>query len=245
MAMIDGPLSGISIPRQLGSGGERIQKQIARIASGRRINQASDGPAELAVSQRLRSQIGALGIKIQGAQNFISKGQVVEGSLGQIGDIAQRVKELSTQAATGTLTSGDRQNIQVEVSQLREEINRIAKGASFNRHPVDVNLDLTSLEEVNVETQTGAQSSINKVGEFIDSVSSRRAQVGAETRGLESRVRNLSSERVNLISAESRIRDADIGEAITELKTNQLRQQVGVSILSDVLRSGSVVDLLG
>ena len=125
MAINNNPVAGISIAGQLDFGKNRIQKQITRLASGQRVNRAADGPAELAISQRLRSQISALGIKIQGVQNFISRGQVAEGALGQIGDIAQRMRELSTQAATGTLTTGDRQAIQVEVSQLREEINRI------------------------------------------------------------------------------------------------------------------------
>ena len=138
-----------------------------------------------------------------------------------------------------------REVIQVEVSQLREEINRIRAETNFNTQPAIQDLDTTALEKVNVETQAGAQLAIERVGEFIKTVGSRRAELGAEMKGLESRISNLSTERLNLVAAESRIRDLDIGGAVTELKSSQLRQQVGISILADVLRSGALVDLLG
>jgi flagellin len=245
MATINPPISGLSIPRQLELGRLEIQKQIARIASAGRITRASEGPAELAISERLRSQISALGVRIRGVQDVISMRQIAEGALGQISDIAQRIGGLSVRAATGTLTAENRQVIQEEIGQLRQEIGRIARETRFNVQPAIGDLDLTPLEQVSAVTQTGARRAVEEVGKFIETVSARRAGIGAEMRALESRVRSLSSGQLNLIAAESRIRGLDVGEAIIELRTSLLRQQIGISSLADVLRPGAVLDLLG
>ncbi len=107
-------------------------KSISRLASGLRINTAADDPSGLAISERLRAQINGLGRASMNAQDAISYFQTAEGALNETHTILQRMRELSVQAANGTLTASDRQTIQAEVDQLKQEVDRISTSTEFN-----------------------------------------------------------------------------------------------------------------
>ena len=236
--------SGISISRQLKFGALELQKQIGKIAIGQRVTRAGEGPAELSISETLRAQISGLGVRIRNVQDIISKNHVAEGAYGEINKLAQRMRELSAQAATGTLTTQNREVIQEEIGQIREEINRITRDTLFNRQPAIGDLSPSQLERVNVTTQAGAQNAVESLEEFIETVSSRRGEIGAQTRTLEARVKSLSTQQLNLTAFESRIRDVGIGQAISELKTSQIRGQIGVTVLGKILKAGTQIDLV-
>jgi len=110
-----------------------MDKSIERLASGQQINRAGDDASGLAVSEKMRTQINGLFQAGRNAENGLSFIQVAEGSLQQINDILQRIRMLSVQAAHGIYSNADRAQIQVEVSQLIEEIDRISTSAEFNR----------------------------------------------------------------------------------------------------------------
>ncbi len=105
---------------------------IQRLSSGLRINTSADDPSGLAISERLRTQIRGLGRASMNAQDAISFMQTAEGALNETHSILQRMRELSIQAANGTLTASDRQEIQSEVTQLKDEVDRIAYSTEFN-----------------------------------------------------------------------------------------------------------------
>jgi len=105
---------------------------MEKLASGLRINRAGDDASGLAVSEKMRSQIRGLNQASKNAANGVSFIQTTEGYLQESQDILQRLRELSVQAANGIYTSEDRMQIQVEVSQLVDEIDRIASHAQFN-----------------------------------------------------------------------------------------------------------------
>ena len=109
-----------------------LTKNMEKLSSGLRINRAGDDASGLAVSEKLRSQIRGLNQASTNAQNGISFIQVTEGYLQESQDILQRLRELSVQAANGIYSEEDRLYIQVEVSQLVDEIDRIASHAQFN-----------------------------------------------------------------------------------------------------------------
>ena len=109
-----------------------LNKDMEKLSSGLRINRAGDDASGLAVSEKLRSQIRGLNQASTNAQNGISFIQTTEGYLQETQDILQRVRELSVQAANGIYSEEDRMYIQVEVSQLVDEIDRIASHAQFN-----------------------------------------------------------------------------------------------------------------
>ncbi len=126
-------MSAIFANRQLKLVSEKLDKSIEKLASGEAINRAGDDASGLAVSEKMRTQTNGLFQAEKNAQNGLSFIQVAEGSLQQINDILQRIRMLSVQAANGIYADQDRLQIQVEVSQLIEEVDRITTSAEFNR----------------------------------------------------------------------------------------------------------------
>jgi len=109
-----------------------LNKDIEKLSTGMRINRAGDDASGLAVSEKLRSQIGGLNQAERNIENAVSFIQTTEGYLGETQDIMHRIRELAVQSANGIYTDEDRAQIQVEVSQLVDEVNRIASHAQFN-----------------------------------------------------------------------------------------------------------------
>jgi flagellin len=109
-----------------------LNKDIEKLSSGQRINRAGDDASGLAVSEKLRGQIRGLNQAERNIGNAVSFIQTTEGYLQESQDILHRIRELAVQAANGTYTPEDRMQIQVEVSQLIDEVNRIASHAQFN-----------------------------------------------------------------------------------------------------------------
>jgi len=109
-----------------------VNKDIEKLSSGQRINKAGDDASGLAVSEKLRSQIRGLNQAEKNIENAISFIQTSEGYLAETHDIMHRMRELAVQSANGIYTDEDRMQIQVEVSQLVDEVNRIASQAQFN-----------------------------------------------------------------------------------------------------------------
>jgi flagellin len=130
--IINHNLSAIYAHRQLKSNNATLDKSIEKLSSGMRINRAGDDASGLAVSEKMRSQIRGLRRAAMNAQDDISFIQTTEGYLGNTQAILQRLRELAVQSANGVYTSEDRTQIQVEVSQLIDEVNRIASHAQFN-----------------------------------------------------------------------------------------------------------------
>jgi flagellin len=109
-----------------------VNKDIEKLSSGLRINKAGDDASGLAVSEKLRSQIRGLNQAERNIENAVSFIQTTEGYLAESHDIMHRIRELAVQSANGIYTDEDRMQIQVEVSQLVDEVNRIASQAQFN-----------------------------------------------------------------------------------------------------------------
>ncbi len=118
--------------RQMGIASERVSKSLERLSSGLRINRAADDAAGLTIAENLRAQVVGLSRSIANAQDGISLMQTAEGALAENNNILQRMRELSVQAANGTLTSRDRLAIQNEVDQLIDEVDRIANSTEYN-----------------------------------------------------------------------------------------------------------------
>ncbi|MBN2873719.1 MAG: flagellin [Spirochaetales bacterium] len=130
--IINHNLSAMFANRSLGVTNSSVEKNMEKLASGMRINRAGDDASGLAVSEKMRSQIRGLNQASRNASNGISFIQSTEGYLQETQDIIQRLRELSVQASNGVYTAEDRMQIQVEVSQLVDEIDRIASHAQFN-----------------------------------------------------------------------------------------------------------------
>jgi flagellin len=130
--IINHNLSAMFAQRQLKFNNWAVDENIEKLSSGMRINKAGDDASGLAVSEKMRSQIRGLNRAVQNAEDGISLIQTTEGYLQESQDILHRLRELAIQASNGIYTTEDRMQIQVEVSQLVDEVNRIASHAQFN-----------------------------------------------------------------------------------------------------------------
>ncbi len=130
--VINHNMSAMFANRQLGVTGLSLDKDMEKLSSGERINRAGDDASGLAVSEKMRSQIRGLNKASQNAQNGISFIQTTEGFLQETTDIMQRIRELAVQSSNGIYTDEDRMQIQVEISALVSEVDRIASSAQFN-----------------------------------------------------------------------------------------------------------------
>lgn len=152
-----------------------MSKTLERLSSGLRINRAGDDAAGLAISEKMRGQIKGLNMAIKNAQDAISLIQTAEGALTEVHSILQRMRELAVQAASDTNTNVDREQIQKEIDQLREEIDRIARTTEFNtKKLLDGKLegfrsqvDAKVVTGGNINVQLGSVSSAAVEGTYV------------------------------------------------------------------------------
>ena len=130
--VINHNMSAMYSNRQLGVTNVSLQKDMEKLSSGMKINRAGDDASGLAVSEKMRAQIRGLNQASRNASNGISFIQATEGYLQETTDIMQRIRELAVQSSNGIYTDEDRMQIQVEISQLVAEVDRIASSAQFN-----------------------------------------------------------------------------------------------------------------
>src|SRR5574344_2530146 len=130
--VINHNMSSLYADRVLGISNSNIQGNIEKLSSGERINRAGDDASGLAVSEKMRSQIRGLNQAGKNIENGISFIQPTEGYMSETTDILQRIRELAVQSSNGIYTESDRLNIQIEVSQIVTEVDRIASQSQFN-----------------------------------------------------------------------------------------------------------------
>ena len=273
-------MSAIFANRHLKLMTQQVDRSIEKLSSGQAINRAGDDASGLAVSEKMRTQINGLFQAEKNTQNGLSFIQVAEGSLQQINDILQRIRTLSVQAANGIYSNQDRQQIQVEVSSLIDEIDRISTSAEFNRMKmltgvfsrssrvgsmffhVGPNADqrirafitTMSSQALNLK-DAGRKRSISSVGDAntmiglidrgLDRLNRQRADLGAYYNRMENTSRALALSYENMMSADSRIRDADMAAEMVEFTKNQILVQSGVAMLAQAnSQLQSIVKLL-
>ncbi len=162
MVRIFNNIPSLNAQRILGINNERLSTSIERISSGIRINRGADDAAGLAISEALRSDIRALRQAVRNASDGISLINVTEGALNEQSNILIRLRELASQAATGTVGSTERQTIQLEFDALRREIDRIAATTEFNGQPlIDGSLASTVPADEHILIQIGIDNTAN------------------------------------------------------------------------------------
>ena len=155
-------ISSINSQRILGTNNDRLSQSVERISSGLRINRASDDAAGLAISEGLRSDIRALRQAVRNSNDGISLVNITEGALNEQGSMLIRLRELASQAATGTTGSTERATIQLEFNSLRNEIDRITATTEFNGQKlIDGSLSSSIASTSQVFIQVGIDNSVN------------------------------------------------------------------------------------
>ncbi len=122
----------INAQRSLGLSGNSLATSMQRLSSGLRVNSAKDDAAGLAIAERMNTQVKGLAVASRNANDGISLAQTAEGALGKVGDMLQRMRELAVQSGNATNSKSDREALQSELKQLRDEVDRVAKTTSFN-----------------------------------------------------------------------------------------------------------------
>ncbi len=209
--IINHNLSAMFADRSLKVTQTYLDKNMEKLSSGLRINRAGDDASGLAVSEKLRSQIRGLNQASENAQNGISFIQVTEGYLQETQDILQRLRELAVQSANGIYTAEDREQIQVEVSALIDEIDRIASHAQFN----GMNMLTGRFARAGDETATATASMWLHIGANMD----QREQVfisNMSAKGLN--VRNMGDDSFNVMLTDADSANNAIGTLDLALK---------------------------
>ena len=253
-----------------------LDKTLERLSSGSRINHAGDDAAGLAISENLRAQIRGIKQAKRNAMDGISMIQVSEGGLNEISSILIRLRELAIQAASDTIGDTERSFTDREYQSLKQEIERIAHITNFNGTPLlngktgvieiqvgtqnnpildrvvyngekaDSTLEALRMGAESVASKEGAQLSLAAVDEALIQVNSIRSDLGAMQNRLQSTVNNLSISDENLSSANSRIRDADVAEEVSEMTKQNILMQAGIAVLGHAnTTNASAVKLLG
>jgi flagellin len=239
-----------------------MAKSMAQLASGNRINIAADDAAGLAISESLKAQIRSARQANRNANDGISLVQTAEGGLNEIGNIIVRLRELGIQASSDTVGTNEREFLNKEVMQLKDEVQRISNvttwGKSklldgsankfdfqvglynnefedrigFNAKENVATLDALGLADIDYTSKEGAQSALSILDRAQTSVNGIRANLGALQNRLTSTVDNLQIAEENLSAANSRIRDTDVAAASSEMTRNNILLQAGTSTLA-------------
>jgi len=151
--IINHNVAALNTYRQYNVANKAMNVSMEKLSSGLRINRAGDDAAGLAISEKMRGQIRGLDQASRNAQDAISLIQTAEGALNETHSILQRMRQLAVQAANDTNTAEDRKNIQDEIDQLYQEIDRIAETTQFNtKNLLDGSMDKTTTQQANIHT---------------------------------------------------------------------------------------------
>lgn len=252
----------LSAQRNLYAVGNAQQSAMARLASGYRINKASDDAAGLAISENLKAQIRGYRQANRNANDGISLVQVAEGGMSEVSNMLIRLRELSIQAASDTISDNERAYTNIEYQQLKEEIDRTANSTKFNgvsllageggiydfqvgngnnefedRISFDTSVGNATTQglgiaELTVADKLGAQESLGFLDEAINKVNGARANYGALQSRLQSTAEYLMVAEENYSAANSRIRDTDMAAESSNLAKSSILQQAATSVLS-------------
>lgn len=262
MSVINTNMSSLISQKNLNSSRNALGTAMERLSSGMRINSAKDDAAGQAIANRMTSQIKGMDQAQRNANDGISMIQTTEGALNQINNNLQRVRELAVQAASDTNDDADRESIQTEITQRVQEIDRVAKSASFNGIKLldgtnsslqiqigantdaedSISIDLTDATTVGLTvdaltagavTDAGkAYDTIDAVDNALKTVDTARSNLGATLNRFDSVISNLQNSQTNLSAARSRIEDADYAKEVASMTRAQILQQAGTSVLA-------------
>ena len=226
----------------IGSLNTSTHKLYTQLSSGKKVNTAADNSSALAIIQKLLREENGLNIGTQNAWDGIGVVNVADGAMSGITDSLQRMNELGVRAQNGLLSDSDREMIQREVDQLKQDIQSLSKNTSLNEKTLldgsmadmhlatnpsgggmSIQLVDTTLQSLGIaDFDVTKDFDLNSIKYAMDKVSSARSSMGASANGLEHVINynNLASQ--NLTASRSRMEDTDVGEAITKLKTNNI-----------------------
>jgi flagellin len=255
-------VQSLAAQRSLGTVKAEQGKNLEQLASGSRINKASDDAAGLAISEKLKANIRGSQQAKRNAGDGISMIQTAEGGLNEVSNILVRLRELSVQSASDTIGDAERKFSDMEFQNLVQEVDRIAGSTQFNGkqllngegetadfqvgimnddfndrisyRPQDsgATADDIGIGGLTVSSKDDAQSNLENIDGAINKINENRANLGALQNRLQSTISNLDVKTENLSAANSRIRDTDVAVASSELTKANILTSSSTSVLA-------------
>lgn len=261
------PLQSSRTSNALSSTSESVQKSFQRIGSGSRLSIPQDDAAGVSVSANLQAALSRLQASSEGLQNVASFAQTADGFLNSLQQQTTRLSELAQRATDGTLTAEQRSLYDLEFQQIKNQIDTTTQNASFNGTPIFQNGSISTFVEggstvnfttsttgnlaslgigaSNLSTVANAQSAITSLNSALQTLSTRRAEVGADLSGIHFSLQNSRLSSMNTEISNSRIRDLNIAEETASLSQNKIQNQFSLSLLAQSnTTSQSVLKLL-
>jgi flagellin len=269
-------IMAVNAQRNLRTNQGMLSGNIEKLASGNRINKSADDAAGLAISENLQASIRSYGQSGRNALDGISFIQVAEGGMNEVSNMIVRLRELSVQAASDTVGERERGYLNNEVKQLKLEMERISQSTEYNGTKLlngqgdkldfqvgirnndfldrisytpgdtDVTLARLGLADIDVSNKVNAQQGLESLDNSIAVLNSNRAQLGALQNRLTSTIQNNEVAIENFSAAKSRIRDADLSIASSELARDQVKVNASTAVLAQANGSTSMaLKLLG
>ncbi|WP_372652002.1 flagellin [Halobacteriovorax sp.] len=255
-------VQSLAAQRSLGNVKKSQGDNLEKMASGSRINKASDDAAGLAISEKLKANVRGSQQAKRNAGDGISMIQTAEGGLNEVSNILVRLRELSVQAASDTIGDSEREFSDLEFQNLVQEVDRIAGSTEFNGRsllngegdtadfqvgimnddfndrisykPQDSSAtsDSIGVAGLSVSSKEGAQENLENIDSAINKINGNRANLGALQNRLQSTISNLDVKTENLSAANSRIRDTDIAHTSSELTKANILTSASTSVLA-------------
>jgi flagellin len=258
---IQNNIEAFNTHRQLTATSNQASKSMEKLSSGYRINRAADDAAGLAISEKMRGQIGGVAQAQRNAQDGISLVQTAEGALNEVHSMLQRVRDLRVQFSNDTLSTDDKTAIRTEAKALSDEVSAIQAKTEFNGtslldgSPATVSFQVGANDGETITATTGnilagagmtkistaanyatdggfSAMTIADIDSSIKEISAVRSDFGAVQNRLEHRLNNLATYQENLTASESRIRDVDMASEMTKFTKLNILQQAGTSMLA-------------
>lgn len=239
-------IAAMDASRNLNGTENSLASAMQHLSSGLRINSAADDVAGYAISQRLQAQVNGLNQATLNSQDAISLSQTAQGSLNDVEQMLQRVRELAVQYANGTTSATDQESIEKEAEQLKEEITRVGETTKFNgvellKGGAAIKFQVGANEEETIEVKATelekdvegvSLTEIKSIDEAIGKVATAAGEFGAVQNRIQYTISNLEVYSQNLSSAVSGIVDVNMATEMTNFTKDQVLQQAGVSILA-------------
>jgi flagellin len=268
MSVINTNVKSLIAQQSLTVNNRAMGKTMEQLSTGKRINSAADDAAGLAIANKMTSQIRGLDMAVRNANDAISMIQTAEGSLGEVTNMLQRMRELAIQASNGTYSSTDRTSLDNEFTALETEITRISDKITWNGVELmgsaaaatsfqvgnatgdqvsvtfkDINSAVVTSSTLGggVTTVATAASALSEIDTAITAVDTYRSTLGAMVNRLNYAADNLTNVSTNTSASRSRIMDTDYASATTELARSQIIQQAATAMLAQANQSPSAV----
>lgn len=236
------------------------EESFAKLSSGERITKAADDAAGLAISEKMKANIRSSKMASRNANDGISMVQVAEGGLNESTSILTRMRELAVQAATDTVADSERSMIQMEFQGMKMELERIARGTSFNGKKLldgsgskmdfqigvagagendkisyntggfNATISALGVGSVDVLSKSAAQQSLGVLDQAFDKIANQRSSLGSIQNRLLSSSNNLGYYTENMSASNSRIRDVDVASESSKLARNSTVTQAAVAV---------------